>query len=210
MRATKPPRNWRASDAVWHRMLPCAVPKAWMRTNMRSKPSPQRWLWGLADRAAWMGKAHGSGRAPVPVIVAAPVAAPAAAAAPAIEPLPAEAKSTAKGKIIEEQTPEPVIEEAAQPAKHSRSCRDSAGARPGNRARAATTTGASRRASHRSSQRTHPFRSCQRSSRKACPVTTESFFFSCKCRAFQGASGAAHALSVPAEPQVKTEVAKWR
>ena len=70
----------------------------------------------LLTGAAWMGE----GPRPavrVPVIVAASVAAPAAAAAPTIEPLPAEAKSTAKEKIIEEQTPEPVIAAAAQPGE---------------------------------------------------------------------------------------------
>jgi DNA primase catalytic core len=68
----------------------------------------------LLTGAAWMGKGpRPAGRAPVPVIVAAP----AETAAPAIEPLPAEAKSTAREKIMEEQTPEPVIEEAAQPGE---------------------------------------------------------------------------------------------
>ena len=71
----------------------------------------------LLTGATWMGKGpRPAGRAPVPVIVAAPVAAPAAAAAPTIEPLPTEAKSTAKEKIIEEQTAEPIIE-AAQPGE---------------------------------------------------------------------------------------------
>jgi DNA primase catalytic core len=66
----------------------------------------------LLTGAAWMGKgARPAGRVAVPVIVAELPA----AAAPTIEPLPAEAKSTAKEKIIEEQTPEPVIEEAVQP-----------------------------------------------------------------------------------------------
>jgi DNA primase catalytic core len=72
----------------------------------------------LLTGAAWMGKgARPAGRVAVPVIVAEPVATSPAAAAPTIEPLPAEAKSTAKEKIIEEQTPEPVIEAAAQPGE---------------------------------------------------------------------------------------------
>jgi len=65
----------------------------------------------LLTGAAWMGKgARPAGRVAVPVIVAGPVA----AAAPTIEPLPAEAKSTAKEKIIEEQTPEPQPEPASE------------------------------------------------------------------------------------------------
>ena len=53
----------------------------------------------LLTGAAWMGKGpRPAGRAPVPVIVAEPVR----AAAPTVEPLPAEAKSTAKEKKIEE------------------------------------------------------------------------------------------------------------
>ena len=65
----------------------------------------------LLTGAAWMGKGpRPAGRAPVPVIVAEPVA----AAAPAIAPLPAETKSTAKGKKIEEPVPAPSIE--PQPA----------------------------------------------------------------------------------------------
>jgi len=68
----------------------------------------------LLNRAAWLGKgARPAGRVTVPVIVAEPPA----AAAPTIEPLPAETKNTAKEKIIEEQTPEPVIEAAAQPGE---------------------------------------------------------------------------------------------
>lgn len=68
----------------------------------------------LLTGAAWMGKGpRPAGRAPVPVIVAEPPA----AAAPVIESPPAEVKSTAKEKIIAEQTPEPVIEAAAQPGE---------------------------------------------------------------------------------------------
>jgi DNA primase catalytic core len=65
----------------------------------------------LLTGAAWMGKGpRPAGRAPVPVVVAEPVR----AAAPAVEPLPAEAKSTAKEKKIEE--PEPMPEPTAEPA----------------------------------------------------------------------------------------------
>src|ERR1019366_7297357 len=65
----------------------------------------------LLTGAAWMGKSpRPAGRVQLPVIVAEPVA----AAAPAIEPLPAEAKSTAKEKKIEEPMPAPSIE--PQPA----------------------------------------------------------------------------------------------
>jgi DNA primase catalytic core len=67
----------------------------------------------LLTGATWMGKGpRPAGRVQVPVIVAEPPA----AAAPAIEPLPAEAKSTAKEKIIEEQTPEPASEPAIEAA----------------------------------------------------------------------------------------------
>ena len=56
----------------------------------------------LLTGAAWMGKgSRPAGRVPVPVIVAEPPA----AAPPIIEPLPAEVKSTAKEKIIEEPMP---------------------------------------------------------------------------------------------------------
>ncbi|MGB8098487.1 MAG: toprim domain-containing protein, partial [Terracidiphilus sp.] len=66
----------------------------------------------LLTGAAWMGKGpRPAGRAPVPVIVAEP----STAAAPAVEPLPAEAKSTAKGKKIEEPVPEPTAEPAPTP-----------------------------------------------------------------------------------------------
>jgi DNA primase catalytic core len=65
----------------------------------------------LLTGAAWMGKGpRPAGRAPVPVVVAEPVR----AAAPTVEPLPAEAKSTAKEKKIEE--PGPMPEPAAEPA----------------------------------------------------------------------------------------------
>ena len=65
----------------------------------------------LLTGAAWMGKGQRpAGRVAVPVIVAEPPA----AAAPTIEPLPAETKSTAKEKKIEEPMPEPSIE--PQPA----------------------------------------------------------------------------------------------
>jgi DNA primase len=65
----------------------------------------------LLNRAAWLGKGQPPAqRVAVPVIEAEP----AAAAAPAIEPLPAEAKSTAKEKKIEEPMPAPIIE--PQPA----------------------------------------------------------------------------------------------
>jgi DNA primase catalytic core len=65
----------------------------------------------LLTGAAWMGKGpRPAGRAPVPVVVAEPVR----AAAPTVEPLPAEAKSTAKEKKIEEPVPAPSIE--PQPA----------------------------------------------------------------------------------------------
>jgi DNA primase catalytic core len=64
----------------------------------------------LLTGAAWMGKGpRPAGRVPVPVIVAEPPA----SAAPIIEPMPAEAKSTAKEKIIEE--PEPMPEPTAEP-----------------------------------------------------------------------------------------------
>jgi hypothetical protein len=63
-----------------------------------------------------MGKGpRPAGRAVVPVIEAEPVA----AAAPAVEPLPAEAKSTAKEKKIEEPMPTPTPEPAAEPARES-------------------------------------------------------------------------------------------
>ena len=66
----------------------------------------------LLTGAAWMGKGpRPAGRAPVPVIVAEPVR----AAAPTVEPLPAEAKSTAKEKKIEEPVPEPTAEPAPTP-----------------------------------------------------------------------------------------------
>ena len=62
----------------------------------------------LLNRAAWLGKGQPpASRVAVPVIEAAPDTEPPAAAAAAIEPLPAEAKGTAKGKIIEELMPEP-------------------------------------------------------------------------------------------------------
>jgi DNA primase catalytic core len=65
----------------------------------------------LLTGAAWMGKGpRPAGRMQLPVIVAEPVA----AAAPTVEPLPAEAKSTAKEKKIEEPMPAPIIE--PQPA----------------------------------------------------------------------------------------------
>ena len=80
---------------------------------LKTTPAPQA-LGVLLTGAAWMGKGpRPAGRAPMPVIVAASPT----AAAPIIEPLPTEAKSTAKEKIIEEQTPEPVIEEGAQPGE---------------------------------------------------------------------------------------------
>ncbi len=70
----------------------------------------------LLTGAAWMGKGpRPAGRAVVPVIEAEPVA----AAAPAVEPLPAEAKSTAKEKKIEEPMPTPTPEPAAEPARES-------------------------------------------------------------------------------------------
>jgi DNA primase catalytic core len=70
----------------------------------------------LLTGAAWMGKGpRPAGRAVVPVIEAEPVA----AAAPAVEPLPAEAKSTAKEKKIEEPMPTPTLEPAAEPARES-------------------------------------------------------------------------------------------
>jgi len=66
----------------------------------------------LLTGAAWMGKGpRPAGRAPVPVIVVEPVR----AAAPTVEPLPAEAKSTAKEKKIEEPMPEPTAEPAPTP-----------------------------------------------------------------------------------------------
>jgi DNA primase catalytic core len=66
----------------------------------------------LLTGAAWMGKGpRPAGRAPVPVVVAEPVR----AAAPAVEPLPAEVKSTAKEKKIEEPMPEPTAEPAPTP-----------------------------------------------------------------------------------------------
>ncbi len=78
---------------------------------LKTRPATQA-LGVLLTGAAWMGKGpRPAGRARGPVRVAA------SPAAPIIEPLPAEAKSTAKEKIIEEQTPEPVIEEAAQPGE---------------------------------------------------------------------------------------------
>jgi DNA primase catalytic core len=65
----------------------------------------------LLTGAAWLGKGQRPAqRVVVPVIEAEP----SAAAAPAIEPLPAEAKSTAKEKKIEEPMPAPSIE--PQPA----------------------------------------------------------------------------------------------
>jgi len=69
----------------------------------------------LLNRAAWLGKGQPpmssiGQRVAVPVIEAEPVA----AAAPAIEPLPAEAKSIAKEKKIEEPMPASIIE--PQPA----------------------------------------------------------------------------------------------
>jgi DNA primase catalytic core len=65
----------------------------------------------LLTGAAWMGKGpRPVGRGQLPVIVAEPVA----AAAPTIEPLPAKTKSTAKEKKIEEPMPAPSIE--PQPA----------------------------------------------------------------------------------------------
>ncbi len=65
----------------------------------------------LLHRAAWLGKGQPPAeRVAVPVIQAEPPA----AAAPAIEPLPAEAKSTAKGKKIEE--PMPALSIEPQPA----------------------------------------------------------------------------------------------
>lgn len=90
-------------------------PKGMDANSHALKTTPATIAFGvLLTGAAWMGKGpRPAGRAPVPVIVAEPPA----AAAPALEPLLAEAKSTAKEKIIEEQTPEPVIEEAAQPGE---------------------------------------------------------------------------------------------
>jgi len=66
----------------------------------------------LLTGAAWMGKGpRPAGRAPVPVVVAEPVR----AAAPTVEPLPAEAKSTAKVKKIEEPVPEPTPAPTPEP-----------------------------------------------------------------------------------------------
>ena len=91
----------------------------------------------LLTGAAWLGKGpRPAVRVPVPVVVPEPIA-----AAPAIEPLPAEDKSTAKEKIIEEPMPE-------RSARAGRQSRSSSG---------------------------------------------ESFFLSCKCRAFRRACRAAHA-----------------
>jgi DNA primase len=105
--------EWASSASV------CSSRRAWTRTNTRSNAARGEGAGGVADRRGVDGqRPTASGPRAVPVIVAEPVAAPAAAAAPTIEPLPAEAKSTAKEKIIEEQTPEPVIEAAAQPGKH--------------------------------------------------------------------------------------------
>ena len=69
----------------------------------------------LLNRAAWLGKGQPPApRVAVPVIEAGIEAEPVRAAAPIIEPLPAEAKSTAKEKKIEE--PEPMPEPTAEPA----------------------------------------------------------------------------------------------
>ena len=85
------------------------------------KTKPATKLFGLLlTGAAWMGKGpRPAGRVPVPVIVA---ALPQPIAAPPAEPMsaadePASDEPTAKEKIIEEQTPEPVIEAAAQPGE---------------------------------------------------------------------------------------------
>ena len=131
---------------------------------LKTKPAAKA-LGVLLTGAAWMGKGpRPAGRAPVPVIVAAlpqPIAAPPAEPMPAADEPPDE--PTAKEKIIEEQTPEPVIEAAAQPGE----------------AQAAVAEIA---------------RGARRASRRASPQSpAESFFFSCKCRAFRRASGAAHA-----------------
>ena len=77
---------------------------------LKTKPAAKA-LGVLLTGAVWMGKGpRPAGRVPVPVIVAEPVA----AAAPTVETLPAETKSTAKGKKIEESVPAPSIE--PQPA----------------------------------------------------------------------------------------------
>ncbi len=86
---------------------------------LKTKPAAKA-LGVLLTGAAWMGKGpRPAGRAPVPVIVA---ALPQPIAAPPAEPMsaadePASDEPTAKEKIIEEQTPEPVIEAAAQPGE---------------------------------------------------------------------------------------------
>jgi DNA primase catalytic core len=65
----------------------------------------------LLNRAAWLGKGQPPAeRVAVPVGQAGSEAKSIAAAAAAIEPQPAEAKSTAKGKKIEEPMPEPTPE----------------------------------------------------------------------------------------------------
>jgi DNA primase catalytic core len=77
---------------------------------LKTKPAAKA-LGVLLTGAVWMGKGpRPAGRVPMPVIVVEPPA----AAAPIIEPMPAEAKSTAKEKIIEE--PEPMQEPTAEPA----------------------------------------------------------------------------------------------
>jgi DNA primase catalytic core len=76
---------------------------------LRTQPAAKA-LGVLLTGAAWMGKgSRPAGRAPVPVIVAAP---PAAAAPAAEEPQAAE--PTAKEKIIVEETPEPMPEPEPQ------------------------------------------------------------------------------------------------
>jgi DNA primase catalytic core len=161
----------------------------------------------LLTGAAWMGKGpRPAGRAPVPVIVAAPVAAPAAAAAPAIEPLPAEAKSTAKEKIIEEQTPEPVIEEAAQPGEAQAAVVEIA-PEPGPATEPEPQRQPEPAAEPAIEAASEPIPSAVASDPPAKPAQSQQRAFSLAVNAVPSQEPAARPmpLSVPAEPQVKTE-----
>ena len=139
---------------------------------LKTTPATQA-LGVLLTGAAWMGKGpRPAGRAPVPVIVAASPT----AAAPIIEPLPTEAKSTAKEKIIEEQTPEPVIEEASEPDE-AQTALEEIEPEPQRQPEPAAEPAIE------AASEPIPSATVSDPSPKSEPATTESFFFSCKCRA---------------------------
>jgi hypothetical protein len=169
---------------------------------LRTQPAAMA-LGVLLTGAAWMGKGpRPAGRAPVPVIVAEPVA----AAAPTIEPLPAEAKSTAKEKIIEEQTPEPVIEEAAQPGEAQAAVVEIA-PEPGPATEPEPQRQPEPAAEPAIEAASEPIPSAVASDPPAKPAQPQQRAFSLAVNAVPSQEPAARPmpLSVPAEPQVKID-----